>query len=112
MSLRSSTGMAIAMVDEIRSCLENDDLDNANVRATLLKRIFDLQATVETPAEAILRIYHQPMQNAALRIAVEKGLLRDLCNDIPISFGEPANDDTDLNCKNPAYLNQLEFMLS
>lgn len=53
------------------------------------------------------------MQNAALRLAVEMGLLRSLCDDVPLSCDSERGDGVpSLACENSAYLHRLSFLLT
>ncbi|KAF6237991.1 hypothetical protein HO173_004192 [Letharia columbiana] len=64
----------LALVEEIRSSIESNDASNAAARSGLLMKITNLRDAVEAPQDSLLRIYAQPLQNAALRVAVELGL--------------------------------------
>ena len=85
----------LTLVEEIRTAIESNDANNAATRPRLLMKITDLRDAVEAPQDSLLRIYsqvshdlkprwlftwgtlinqQQPLQNAALRVAVELGL--------------------------------------
>lgn len=64
----------LALVEEIRSAIESNDASNAAARSGLLMKITNLRDAVEAPQDSLLRVYAQPLQNAALRVAVELGL--------------------------------------
>jgi len=81
------------MARRVMTSIMADDGTDAKAHSELLSRISDLRSAVETPLETVLRIYaqvfiplapvskcrilisEQPMQNTALRVAVEMGIL-------------------------------------
>ena len=49
----------LALVEEIKNAIESDDASNAATRLSLLTKITDLRDAVESPQDALLRIYAQ-----------------------------------------------------
>ncbi|CAF9933610.1 MAG: hypothetical protein ALECFALPRED_005639 [Alectoria fallacina] len=70
-----STLRLLSLVEDIKIAIEKDDASNTATRPDLLANISKLRDAVEAPQDSLLRIYSQPLQNAALRVAVELGLL-------------------------------------
>ncbi|CAD6581108.1 MAG: hypothetical protein ASARMPREDX12_000360 [Alectoria sarmentosa] len=75
MALSPSTLRLLSLVEDIKIAIERDDASNTATRPDLLAKISKLRDAVEAPQDSLLRILSQPLQNAALRVAVELGLL-------------------------------------
>lgn len=96
------------MIEDIKTAMEKDDAKNAVSRPGLLDKISKLRDAVETPQDSILRIYSQPMQNAALRVAVELGLLETISGvepgtDVSLDhLAEMGRSDPHLLCEAPS----------
>ncbi|CAD6592881.1 MAG: hypothetical protein ASARMPRED_006771 [Alectoria sarmentosa] len=65
----------IPIVDEIRSLAADDFNEDPVAHAKLLSKIHALQLASETPLETIYRIGHQSWQNAAIKVALDLGIL-------------------------------------
>ena len=57
----------LALVEEIRTAIENDDATNAAERPNLLTKITSLRDAVEAPQDSLLRIYSQVIDYLRLR---------------------------------------------
>lgn len=71
-----SASWLLSLVEDIKTSIERDDASNTKTRPDLLVKISRLRDAVEAPQDSLLRIYSQPLQNAALRVAVELDLLK------------------------------------
>ena len=57
----------LALVEDIRIAIENDDATNAAERPNLLTKITSLRDAVEAPQDSLLRIYSQVSDYLRLR---------------------------------------------
>ncbi|KAN0103383.1 S-adenosyl-L-methionine-dependent methyltransferase [Hyaloscypha variabilis] len=64
----------LSLVQKIQTEAELLSSGNETARARLLHAIQKLNIAVETPTQTLMRISYQPVQNVAIRIAVEMGL--------------------------------------
>lgn len=76
MAHNPSASWLLSLVEDIKTSIERDDASNTTTRPDLLVKISRLRDAVEAPQDSLLRIYSQPLQNAALRVAVELDLLK------------------------------------
>lgn len=59
MADRSENLRLLALVEEIKTAIENNDVSNAATRPGVLRKITDLRDAVEAPQDSLLRIYGQ-----------------------------------------------------
>lgn len=59
MADRSENLRLLALVEEIKTAIVNNDVSNAATRPGVLRKITDLRDAVEAPQDSLLRIYGQ-----------------------------------------------------
>ncbi|KAL6720134.1 hypothetical protein ACLMJK_002055 [Lecanora helva] len=87
MSSNYEASKALALLENIKSILHESGSLGPSARASVLAQISDLRDAIETPLDSVLRILAQPMQNVALRMAAELGLLSRLAADPNVTLG-------------------------